>query len=37
MEDMLEDFSAQGMESQTACEAVLTEMGDPLELRRELL
>lgn len=36
MEDMLEDFSAQGIELRAAREAVLAEMGDPEELRREL-
>lgn len=36
MEDMLEDYVSQGMELQAAREAVLAEMGDPLELRREL-
>lgn len=37
MQDLLEDFSAQGMDSQTAEEAVLAEMGDPEALRRELI
>lgn len=37
MEDMLEDFSVQGMEVQAAREAVLAEMGDAEVLRRELL
>lgn len=36
MEDMLEEFSTQGMDPQKAQEAVLAEMGDPVELRREL-
>lgn len=36
MQDLLEDFSAQGLEPQSAEAAVLAEMGDPVELRREL-
>lgn len=36
MQDLLEDFSAQGLEPQAAEAAVLAEMGDPVELRREL-
>ena len=36
MQDLLEDFSAQGLEPQSAEAAVLAEMGDPVEVRREL-
>lgn len=37
MQDLLEDYVSQGMELQAAREAVLAEMGDPEELRRELI
>lgn len=37
MQDLLEDYVSQGMELQAARKAVLAEMGDPEELRRELI